>query len=84
MNKTAIKRFAIEARKKLMASVIDRAGLMGITPEECREAISTGTGFAVFKTTADTEVTLYGDEIKYRQKLVDEINLRGFESVVKK
>ena len=82
MNKTAIKRFAIEARKKLMASVIDRAGLMGITPEECREAISTGTGFAVFKTTADTEVTLYGDEIKYRQKLVDEINLRGFESVV--
>lgn len=82
MNKTAIKRFAIEARKKLMASVIDRAGLLGITPEECREAISTGAGFAVFQTTADTEVTLYGDEIKYRKQLVNEIKLRGFEAVV--
>ena len=32
MNKNAIKKFAIEARKKLIASVSDRAGMLGITP----------------------------------------------------
>lgn len=82
MNKTAIKKFAIEARKKLMASVVDRAGFLGITPEECREPLNTGAGFAVFQTTAGTETTLYGDDIKYRQQLVNEIKLRGFEAVV--
>lgn len=39
MNKTAIKNFAIEARRKLIASVIDKAGLLGITKDACTEPI---------------------------------------------
>ena len=31
MNKNAIKKFAIEARTKLIASVTDKAGMLGIT-----------------------------------------------------
>ena len=31
MNKNAIKKFAIEARKKLIDSVTDKAGMLGIT-----------------------------------------------------
>ena len=33
MNKNAIKNFSIWARRKLIADVAYRAGLMGITPE---------------------------------------------------
>ena len=34
MNKNAIKKFAIEAREKLISSVIDKAGMLGITETE--------------------------------------------------
>ena len=39
MNKNAIKKFAIDARNKLIASVTDKAGMLGITPDNCSEAI---------------------------------------------
>ena len=42
MNKNAIKKFAIEARKKLIASVIDKAGMLGITEKSCSEPITKG------------------------------------------
>ena len=35
MNKNAIKKFAIEARTKLLASVTDKAGMLGITEKSC-------------------------------------------------
>ena len=39
MNKAAIKQFAIEARNKLRNSVTDKAGMLGITPEECSDPL---------------------------------------------
>ena len=42
MNKNAIKKFAIDARNKLIASVTDKAGMLGITPDNCSEAITNG------------------------------------------
>lgn len=33
MNKNAIKKFAIDARNKLIASVTDKAGMLGITKD---------------------------------------------------
>lgn len=42
MNKNAIKKFAIDARNKLIASVTDKAGMLGITPDNCSEAITKG------------------------------------------
>ncbi len=82
MNKNAIKKFAIEARKKLIASVSDRAGMLGITPEGCSEPISKGTDFEVYKTVAGTEVTLGRAQCEQRRKLKEQIEARGFEAVV--
>ena len=42
MNKNAIKKFAIEARKKLIDSVTDKAGMLGITEKSCSEPIIKG------------------------------------------
>ena len=82
MNKNAIKKFAIDARNKLLASVTDKAGMLGITPDNCSEAITKGADFEVYKTAAGTEVTLNKKQCEQRRKLVDQIHARGFEAVV--
>lgn len=82
MNKNAIKKFAIDARNKLIDSVTDKAGMLGITPDNCSEAITKGTDFEVYKTAAGTEVTLNKKQCEQRRKLVDQIHARGFEAVV--
>ncbi len=82
MNKNAIKKFAIDARNKLIDSVTDKAGMLGITPDNCSEAITKGADFEVYKTAAGTEVTLNKKQCEQRRKLVDQIHARGFESVV--
>ena len=82
MNKNAIKKFAIDARNKLIASVTDKAGMIGITPDNCSEAITKGVDFEVYKTAAGTEVTLNKKQCEQRRKLVDQIYARGFEAVV--
>ena len=43
MNKTAIRNFAIWARNKLIADIEYRAGLMGITSEEIKDALPQST-----------------------------------------
>ncbi len=82
MNKNAIKKFAIDARNKLIASVTVKAGMLGITPDNCSEAITKGADFEVYKTAAGTEVTLNKKQCEQRRKLVDQIHARGFEAVV--
>lgn len=82
MNKNAIKKFAINARNKLIASVTDKAGMLGITPDNCSEAITKGADFEVYMTAAGTEITLNKKQCEQRRKLVDRIHTRGFEAVV--
>ena len=82
MNKNAIKKFAIEARKKLIASVSDRAGMLGITPEGCSEPVSKGADFEIYKTIAGTEITLSKSQCEQRRKLKEQVETRGFEAVV--
>lgn len=82
MNKNAIKKFAIEARKKLIASVTDKAGMLGITPDHCNEAVTKGADFEVYQTAAGTEITLNRKQCEQRRKLVGQIHARGFEAVI--
>ena len=82
MNKNTIKKFAIEARKKLIDSVTDKAGMLGITEKSCSEPITKGPDFEVYQTIAGTEVTLNKNQCKQRKKLVSQIESRGFEAVV--
>ena len=58
MNKNAIKKFAIEARRKLRDSVTDKAGMLGITEKSCSEPITRGADFEVYQTAAGTETSL--------------------------
>lgn len=82
MNKNAIKKFAIEARKKLIDSVTDKAGMLGITEKSCSEPITKGSDFEVYRTVAGTEVTLNKRQCEQRRRLVSQIESRGFEAVV--
>lgn len=82
MNKNAIKKFAIDARKKLIASVTDKAGMLGITKEASSEPVTKGADFEVYKTAAGTEVTLDKKQCGHRRKLVEQIDERGFDAVI--
>ena len=82
MNKNAIKKFAVDARNKLIASVTDKAGMLGITKDACSEPITKGADFEVYKTTAGTEVTLNKKQCEHRRKLVEQIKARGFDAVI--
>ncbi len=82
MNKNAIKKFAIEARRKLIDSVTDKAGMLGITEKSCSKPINVGSDFEVYQTVAGTEVTLNRKQCEQRRRLVSQIESRGFETVV--
>lgn len=82
MNKSVIKKFAIEARKKLIDSVTDKAGMLGITEKSCSEPITKGPDFEIYQTVAGTEVTLNKRKCEQRRRLVSQIESRGFEAVV--
>ena len=82
MNKNAIKKFAIEARKKLIDSVTDKAGMLGITADSCSKPVTSGADFEVYQTIAGTEVTLNKRQCEQRSRLVTQIEFRGFEAAV--
>jgi len=82
MDKTAIKNFAIEARKILMKSAITEAGFYGITKDGCKSPTQKGIDFEVYETVAGTENRIFGDDIKRRASLVKAIEDIGFEQVI--
>ena len=82
MDKTAIKNFAIEARKILMKTAINRAGFYGITNDGISEPIQKGPDFEIYKTVAGTENRIFGSDIKRRRNLVEAINGKGFDEVI--
>ncbi len=84
MNKSAIKNFAIEARKKLIASVKDKAGRIGITKDSITDPIGKGEGYAIFPTHIGIEAKLTGKEVKQRENLVSQIKSKenGYEQVM--
>lgn len=82
MNKNAIKKFAIAARTRLIATVSDKAGMLGITKDGISTPTSKGNGFEVYKTIAGTEVMLQGNQMEQRRRLVSQIEARGFDVIM--
>lgn len=75
MNKTAIKNFAIWARRKLIADIGYKAGLLGITECGINSPLPQSTKDAQFFDIGTQEpYPVSGIEIKQREKLVDAIN----------
>lgn len=82
MDKAAIKSFAVNARRRLIDSVKDKAGTLGITEEECKNPIQKGEGFEVYETEAGIENKIYGEEIIQRRNLVRHIKEKGYDNVI--
>lgn len=81
MDKTAIKNFAIWARNRLIESVSDRAGLMGITAQGIADPLPQSTGDAEFYDYGAVEpYMIAGDTIRQRQELVDAIRCKENET----
>lgn len=82
MDKSAIRNFAIEARKMLMKSAETEAGFYGVTKNGCKSPIQKGNDFEVYETIAGTENRIYGADIKRRANLVKAVETLGFEQVM--
>lgn len=82
MDKSAIRNFAIEARKMLMKSAETEAGFYGVTKNGCKSPIQKGNDFEVYETIAGTENRIYGADIKRRANLVKAVEILGFEQVI--
>ncbi|MEG2138576.1 MAG: restriction endonuclease, partial [Oscillospiraceae bacterium] len=82
MNKTAIKNFAVSARRKLIAMAADKAGRIGITATTIAEPSSSGSQFAIFPTGFGTQTRLDGDAVRQRASLVTHIKSDGYDAVM--
>ena len=82
MDKTAIRNFAIEARKILMKSAIAEAGFYGISKDGVKASIQKGKDFEVYETLAGTEKRIFGDDIKRRKNLANAVKELGFDQVI--
>lgn len=77
MNKTAIKNFAIWARKKLIADISYKAGLLGITDKEIKSPLPQSTRDVEFYDISTKEpYSISGIEIEQRKKLAEVIQER--------
>ena len=81
MDKTAIKTFAINSRRKLMEDVEYRMSLVGITKDGIQDSISDADGIQTFDIGGATH-SIYDEDIKKREDLIKEVNNKGFENVV--
>lgn len=81
MNKTAIKNFAIWARKKLITDISYRAGLIGITETGISSALPQSTGTTEFYDIGIAEpYSISGDAIMQRRHLVELIECKEKET----
>ncbi len=82
MDKKAIKRFAIESRKKLIEEVKYQASLLGITAEGITEPVEKAEGMEVYDIGASTPNTIYDEAIKQRENLVKRIDKKDYNNVI--
>lgn len=84
MNKTAIKNFAIWARNKLIADIVYKAGLLGITENEIKNPLPQSTqSVQFFDIGTKDPYSISGFEIEQRKKLVEEIERKAKQSDLK-
>jgi type II restriction/modification system DNA methylase subunit YeeA len=82
MNKTAIKNFAIEARKKLISEITYRAGLIGITKNGIAEPVHKANGIEMYDIGASDPYTIKGEQLKQRKSLASRVKGKGFDNVI--
>jgi type II restriction/modification system DNA methylase subunit YeeA len=82
MNKTAIKSFAIEARKKLISEITYRAGLVGITKGAISDPIHKASGIEMYDIGGNEPYAIKGEEIAQRNSLASKVRVNGFENVI--
>ena len=82
MDKSKLRTFAIESRRKLIEDTKYQASLLGISDKEIKEPISFAEGMETYQISASSTHTIYDDEIEHRKHLVREIELKGFDQVV--
>lgn len=81
MDKNILKSFASESRNKLIEDVVYRLSLIGITENEISDSISETEGIETYRIGNSTN-SIYDEDIKKRNVLINELKKRDFNSIV--
>ncbi|MDD6049274.1 MAG: BREX-1 system adenine-specific DNA-methyltransferase PglX [Methanobrevibacter ruminantium] len=82
MDKSKLRTFAIESRRKLIEDTKYQASLLGISNHETKEPVSSAEGMETYQISSSTTHTIYDKEIEQRKHLVREIEQKGFDQVI--
>ena len=82
MDKSKLRTFAIESRRRLIEDTKFQASLLGITDQEIKEPVTSAKGMETYQISSSTNHTIYDDEIEQRKHLVNEIKQKGFDQVI--
>lgn len=84
MNKTAIKNFAIWARKKLMSDIRTRLGFVGITEKGIAAPLESSTkDIQYFESAGKEPLSISGADISARRKLAEQLEQEARQGVYK-
>ncbi|NMA84128.1 MAG: BREX-1 system adenine-specific DNA-methyltransferase PglX [Epulopiscium sp.] len=77
MDKTILRNFAIDARKKLMQEIKNKGAMIGITEKGIQDPLPESTSdMLVFDIQAIEPYKIYGKEVKQYEELIKELNKR--------
>ncbi len=82
MNKSAIKTFATESRKKLISEIKHKTIRLGITAEGIADPVKKAEGMEIYSIGGGNSHTIYDEAIEQRKDLVKQVNEKGFDNVI--
>ncbi len=82
MNKSTIKTFATESRKKLIHEIKHKTIRLGITAEGIADPVKKAEGMEVYNLGGGNSHTIYDEAIEQRKDLVKQVNEKGFDNVI--
>ena len=84
MDRSAVERFSIESRKKLIRSIDNAMVELGVSPKSEVESIESAGDVTIITLKGGFKTTITAEETKWRSELIEAINKEGYDNILEK
>ena len=84
MDRSAVERFSIESRKKLIRSIDNVMVELGVSPKSEVESIESAGDVTIITLKGGFKTTITAEETKWRGELVETIKAEGYDNILEK
>ena len=84
MDRSAVERFSIESRKKLIRSIDNVMVELGVSPKSEVESIESAGDVTIITLKGGFKTTITAEETKWRGELVEAIKAEGYDNILEK